>query len=55
MEKKSWKTTSTGIVAIVTGVTIYLNDKTKLTEGLTLVLTGIGLLFAKDFNVTGNQ
>ncbi|HVX48811.1 MAG TPA: hypothetical protein VHB48_01590 [Chitinophagaceae bacterium] len=45
---KNWKTTSAGIVTIASGVTIYLHDNTKLVEGLTAVLAGIGLMFAHD-------
>lgn len=41
----NWKTTS--------GVYLYLHDNTKFMEALTAVLTGLGLLFAKDGNVTG--
>ncbi len=44
----NWKTTSTGIVTIVGGVTLYLHDETKFVEALTAVLAGIGLLFAHD-------
>lgn len=44
----NWKTTSAGIVTIAGGVSLYINDNTKLVEGLTAVLAGIGLLFAHD-------
>ncbi len=57
---KNWKTTSTGITMIVAGVVgFYFALKSgQLTEAsvtgsLTSILGGVGLLAAKDFNVTG--
>ena len=44
----NWKTTSSGILLIATGITVYIADKTKLIEALTSVLGGIGLIFASD-------
>ena len=57
---KNWKTTSTGITMIVGGIVgIYFAAKSgNLNEGtvtgsITAILGGIGLIFAKDNNVTG--
>ena len=57
---KSWKTTSTGIVMIAGGLFgLYTIIKSKdvnevsITASLTAILGGIGLIFAKDNNVTG--
>lgn len=57
---KSWKTTSSGILLIAGGVTRFLfalkagefTEESVMTT-LTAVLGGIGLMFAKDNNVTG--
>lgn len=55
---KNWKTTSAGIISIVGGaVTLYYN-RHQLTEAIvmgsvTAIISGIGLIFAKDANVTG--
>ena len=32
---KNWKTTSAGVVSIVSGILLFVNDKTKLIEALT--------------------
>jgi uncharacterized membrane protein YidH (DUF202 family) len=60
MNSNNWKTTSTGILAIVGGIVrFYFALKAgqiteeSITTSLTAVLAGIGLLFAKDFDVTG--
>ena len=45
---QNWKTTSLGITSIVGGITMIVNDKTKLEVGLTAILGGIGLLLAAD-------
>lgn len=45
---KNWKTSSAGLISIITGVSLFLNDKTKLAEAITAVLAGIGLLYAAD-------
>jgi hypothetical protein len=57
---KSWKTTMAGILAIVGGVTglifavtSHTINQATVTGAVTAILTGIGLIFAKDFNVTG--
>lgn len=48
---KSWKTTIAGIVAIGAGVWLLTIGKTI--EGGALITVGIGLVSAKDNNVTG--
>lgn len=45
---ENWKTTSAGLVSIVGAVAMYVNDKTKFVEAFTLLLAGIGLIFAGD-------
>jgi len=57
---KNWKTTSAGILAIAGGITrfIFAVKSGEFTEEsimttLTAILAGIGLLLAKDSNVTG--
>ncbi|MGR3790659.1 hypothetical protein ACUXZJ_07085 [Flavobacterium sp. TN-1] len=45
---KNWKTTSAGVVSIVSGVLLFINDKTKAIEALTAILAGIGLVFSQD-------
>ena len=57
---KSWKTTSTGILAIAGALVsfyfAYKNnslDQATVMSIITALLGGIGLLFAKDSNVTG--
>jgi hypothetical protein len=51
---KNWKTTSAGILAIAGGIYTLYNDHTKIMEALTCILTGIGLVLAKDADKTGN-
>jgi len=57
---KNWKTTSAGVTAIVGGVAglyyAYISGSITVevcTAATTAILTGIGLVFAKDSNVTG--
>ena len=50
---KNWKTNSAGILSITGGVVLYLDDNTKVVESLSLVLTGLGFIFAKDFDKPG--
>lgn len=57
---KSWKTTSAGILAIVGGITLLVFANHPLTSeaimgAVTSILSGIGLMFAKDNNVTGGN
>lgn len=49
--KLSWKTTLFGISAILGGVTMIL--KGDVATGATAILSGVGLIFSKDYNVTG--
>ena len=52
---KNWKTTLAGLSSIIGGISLFVNDNSKLTESFTAVSIGIGLLFAKDFNVSGGN
>jgi len=52
---KNWKTSSAGIISIAAGITVIVSDNTKITEGLTTILAGVGLLFAADSNSTQNE
>ena len=59
---KNWKTTSTGITMVVGGVVgFYLAIKSNsvnegtITGCLTAILGGIGLILAKDSDVTGGN
>ena len=45
---KNWKTSGSGIGAIVCGIGCII--KGDLTAGITAIITGIGLLNAKDHN-----
>lgn len=57
---KNWKTTSAGILLIIGGIVRLIfafkagnfSEESVMTSATT-VTTGVGLLFAKDFNVTG--
>lgn len=57
---KNWRTTSSGITAILAGITgIYFAYKANnltaevVSAAIGSILLGIGLIFAKDNNVTG--
>lgn len=50
---KSWKTTLSGIAAVITGVVAIASGETL--TGVTAIITGIGLIAGKDFNVTGGK
>ena len=54
---RSWKTALSGIIIILTAVSRIVNEPQELTNPSIIaeILTGLGLIFAKDFNVTGNQ
>ncbi len=57
---KNWKTTSAGIAMIVGGlVSLYFSkdvlNAEMITAHITAILGGIGLIFAKDQNVTGGN
>jgi hypothetical protein len=49
--KKNWKTSLLGIGSIITGVAQFVAGKQA--EAIGLIMSGIGLLFAKDHNVSG--
>lgn len=58
--KKDWKTTSAGIMAIIGGaINLYFYWSTltpeNITASFTAILTGVGLIFAKDFNHTDSK
>ena len=62
MTSTSWKTTSAGILAIVgavTGLVFAIVNKNLTPEVITTcigsILAGIGLILAKDSNVTGGN
>lgn len=47
--RKNWKTTFFGFTSVLSGVaTIFKGD---LITGVTLISTGIGLIFAKDHDL----
>jgi len=48
---KNWKTTLAGLGALVSGIALIV--KGDIAGGVTAVLSGIGLVAAKDSNVTG--
>lgn len=48
MKKINWKTTLFGAGSVFTGLAMILKGEVQM--GVTAVLTGIGLIFAKDFN-----
>lgn len=43
---KNWKTTLAGIASIITGISLIING--QLTEGVSAIVAGIGLIFATD-------
>lgn len=45
---KHWKTSLMGLGSIITGVAFVI--KGQINEGITAILTGIGLTSAKDFD-----
>ena len=60
MKFKNWKTTSAGILLIIGGVTRLVFaivhkqfTEESVTTTSTAILTGLGMLLAKDFDVTG--
>jgi hypothetical protein len=48
---KNWKTTLAGLGAIITGIATIV--KGDIVGGVSAVITGIGLVGAKDYDVTG--
>jgi len=49
---KNWKTTLVGITIIIAGIYVFVTTKDWTQAGIA-VTAGIGLLLAKDNNVTG--
>jgi len=49
--KKNWKTSLLGFGSIVTGVALFLTGDQA--GAIASIMSGVGLLFAKDHNVTG--
>ena len=45
---QNWKTTSAGIILMASGITMFINDHTAVTESLSAILGGFGLIFAAD-------
>lgn len=54
---RNWKTTLAGILALITAITPVISQPEKLMESQTIsaILAGIGLLLAKDWNVSGGS
>lgn len=55
---KNWATTSAGIISIAGGILglirgINMYDETVIIASITAILTGIGVMFSKQQNVTG--
>jgi len=50
---KNWKTTFSGFAAIIGGAALIV--KGDLVGGVTAILSGVGLVAAKDSNVTGGD
>lgn len=48
MKKRNWITTLFGAGSVLTGIGMFL--KGNINDAVTAVLTGIGLIFAKDFD-----
>lgn len=48
---KNWKTTLFGLSAILSGIAMIV--KGQPAEGITAILSGLGLTTAKDFDKTG--
>jgi len=50
---KSWKTTLSGLAAVITGVVAVASGDTL--TGLTAIIAGVGLIVGKDFNISGGN
>jgi hypothetical protein len=50
---KNWKTTLAGLGGIITGIALVV--KGDIVGGISAVVTGVGLVAAKDSNVTGGD
>lgn len=59
MKLKSWKTTSTGLLLIIGGISTLVFtqplSQSVVMAAATGIIGGIGLIFAKDSNVTGGN
>lgn len=53
MKITNWKTTGTGILGIVGIIWKIVTTKTMGPEDITGIMTSVGLILAKDSNVTG--
>lgn len=51
---KNWKTTLAGISAIIAGVSLFFNHPDQINEAIASVVVGLGLIFAKDSNISGD-
>lgn len=51
----NWKTTGTGIGAIATAVISMWTTKSVSPDSIMAIFAGLGLIFAKDGNVTGGS
>jgi hypothetical protein len=49
--KKNWKTSLLGIGSIISGVALFLTGDQA--GAIASIMSGIGLVFAKDHNVSG--
>jgi hypothetical protein len=49
--KKNWKTSLLGLGSIVTGVALFLTGDQA--GAIASIMSGFGLMFAKDHNVSG--
>jgi hypothetical protein len=49
--KKNWKTSLLGLGSIVTGVALFLTGDQA--GAIASIMSGVGLLFAKDHSVSG--
>lgn len=49
----NWKTTITGILTILTAVWTMICNGAADTGSVSAIVAGLGLIFAKDSNVTG--
>lgn len=53
MMPKSWITMLAGVVVIVTALVALIMGKMTWEQAGPIIIAGLGLLAAKDFNVTG--
>jgi hypothetical protein len=48
---KNWKTSLAGLGAVITGIATIV--KGDIVGGVSVIITGLGLVGAKDYDVTG--